>query len=70
MTDTFCFVPTHIIDFGDAFHSDFDPVWDIACLFFTVMRCDGRLLRIFLDEYGMEWSVDVIVARMMGYMVC
>ncbi|KNC98671.1 uncharacterized protein SPPG_06354 [Spizellomyces punctatus DAOM BR117] len=50
-------VPTHIIDFGDAFlapsDSDIrlDPLWDMAFLYVTTLRCQVSLLHRLLDIY-------------------
>jgi hypothetical protein len=67
--DRIIFLPTHLIDFADSCHKQFDPLWDIACLFFTVMECNASLLKLFLQVYGNVWTTTTIRNRLLGYLL-
>jgi hypothetical protein len=67
--DRIRFLPTHLIDFADSHHKQFDPLWDIACLFYTVMECNSSLLALFLHVYGTMWTETTIRNRLMGYLL-
>ena len=44
--------PVGVIDFGDAMIGD--RMYDLVALHLGLFRCDKRLLRAFLDDYGSD----------------
>lgn len=57
--------PAGIIDFGDAMAGD--RIYELVALHIGLFRCDKRLLRTFLDEYGFDEALRRdFVRRAMG----